>query len=188
MPILAAGLMMQEVCFYARGGQGAVLAAKLLVQAAVAEGLYGQAVPLFGGERRGAPVYSFARISDRPVRVRSQVREPDVLVVLDRGLLGSLPFRLKGGGLLLANSPQRPPVEAGRLWWVDATSIARRRGLVVAGWPVVNTAMLGALARAWGLVRLESVRGAILETWPGELGRLNAAAAEDAYREVRGGG
>lgn len=133
-------------------------------------------------------MYSFARISDKPVRMRSQIREPDVLIVLDRALLKAIPFKVKNGGLLLANTPFKPEVPVERVFWVDATAIARRLGLVVAGWPVVNTAMLGALARTWGLVSLKSVREATLSAWSGRLGELNARAAEEAYEGVMGVG
>jgi len=179
--------MLWEACFHGRGGQGAVVAARLFVEAAVLEGLWGQAYPTFGGERRGAPVSAYVRVSDAPVRLRSPVREPDALVVFDRALLPSLGLRVKEGGFLLVNSPQPPPAE-GRVYWVDATGIAKRYGLVVAGWPVVNTAMLGALARVSGLVALESLKKAILGAWSGRLGEANAGAAEEAYREVRGVG
>ena len=115
------------------------------------------------------------------------MREPDALVIFDKALLPSLSLKVKESGFLLANSPSEPQV-AGKVYWVDATGIAKRHGLVVAGWPVVNTAMLGALARVSGLVSLESLKGAILRTWSGRLGEANARAAEDAYREVRGFG
>jgi pyruvate ferredoxin oxidoreductase gamma subunit len=113
------------------------------------------------------------------------VREPDALVVFDKALLPSLSLKVKESGFLLVNSPSEPQAER-RVYWVDATAIAKRHGLIVAGWPVVNTAMLGALAKVWGSVNLESVKRAILETWSGRLGEANARAAEDAYREVRG--
>lgn len=177
--------MLWEACFYGRGGQGAVVAARLLVQAAMFEGLWGQAYPTFGGERRGAPVSAYVRVSDVPVRVRSPVREPDALVIFDKALLSSLSLKVKESGFLLANSTSEPQA-VGKVYWVDATGIAKRHGLVLAGWPVVNTAMLGALAKVSGLVSLESVKRAILETWSGRLGEANARAAEDAYREVKG--
>ncbi|RLF06072.1 MAG: pyruvate synthase [Thermoprotei archaeon] len=181
--------MLYEVCLQGRGGQGAAMAARVLVQAACLEGLWGQAFPLFGGERRGAPVYAFARISDRPVRLHSRVYTPDAVIVLDRALIEAMGVRVKEGGLLLVNSPARPhSVNAAkaRIFWVDATSIATQLGLVIAGWPVVNTAMLGAFARASGLVKLSSLREAIRMTWRGELGEVNARAAERGYEEVMG--
>jgi len=179
--------LLYEVCLQGRGGQGAAMAARVLVQAACLEGLWGQAFPLFGGERRGAPVYAFARVSDRPVRLHSQVYRPDAVIILDRALIRAMRVRVKEGGLLLVNSPARPDgvdtVEA-RVFRVDATSIAVRLGLVIAGWPVVNTAMLGAFAKVSGLVKLSSLKEAIRMTWRGELGEVNARAAEDGYREV----
>ena len=178
--------MLYEVCFHARGGQGAVLAAKLLILAASIEGLWGQAFPLFGGERRGAPVFSFARISDKPVRVRSRIRKPDALLVFDRTLLGGRLPELKEEGLAIVNSPSKPSLAAARVYWVDATAIAVKHGLMVAGWPAVNTAMLGAFAKASGIIGLESLVAAIKHTWTGELGEANAAAAEEAFRKVVG--
>ncbi len=113
------------------------------------------------------------------------MREPDALVIFDKALLSSHSLKVKESGFLLANSLSEPQA-AGRVYWVDATGIAKRYGLVLAGWPVVNTAMLGALAKVSGLVSLESVKRAILETWSGRLGEANARAAEDAYHEVKG--
>lgn len=179
---------MYEVCLQGRGGQGAAMAARVLVQAACLEGLWGQAFPLFGGERRGAPVYAFARISDRPVRLHSRVYEPDAVVALDELLLRATGVDIRRGGLLLVNSPAKPKIDVGeaKVFWLNATSIALRLGLVVAGWPVVNTAMLGAFARASGLVSLGSLKEAIHVTWRGELGEANARAAEEGYRRVMG--
>lgn len=178
--------MLYEVCFNARGGQGAVIAARLLVHAACLSGLWGQAFPLFGGERRGAPVFSYARISDKPVRLRSQIREPDALLVFDRSLAGSS-VKVKEGGLVLVNSPSRPQVAHAKVYWLDATSIAKKYGLVFAGWPAVNSAMLGAFARVTSIVAINDVVEAIKSVWAGTLGDLNARAAEEAYREVVGG-
>jgi pyruvate ferredoxin oxidoreductase gamma subunit len=71
-----------------RGGQGAVTSAELVAQAGISEGKYAQAFPSFGPERRGAPVLAFNRISSKePIRVRAEIREPDVVIVLDPGLL-----------------------------------------------------------------------------------------------------
>ncbi|WP_460124588.1 2-oxoacid:acceptor oxidoreductase family protein [Stetteria hydrogenophila] len=179
---------MVEVRFHGRGGQGAVTAANLLVEAAVLEGKYAQAFPHFGAERRGAPVVAFARISDRPIDRHSQVRSPDVAVVLDPVLFSLVDVTegLKPGGVVVVNSPSRPrELKAGRVVCVDATGIARSLGLVVAGWPVVNTGILGALVKATGLVSLESVVKAIKSRWPGSLGEANAEAATRAYEEAR---
>jgi len=178
-----------ELRFHGRGGQGAVTAANILASAAVLEGKYAQAFPYFGAERRGAPVEAYARISDRPIQRHSQVREPDIVVILDPEIpkLVDVTRGLKPDGVIVFNGVNSP-VEGGswRAWCVNATKIARELGLVVSGWPVVNTAMLGALVRATGLLKLESVEKAILEYFSGkgEIGKLNALAARRAYEEA----
>ncbi|MEM3138059.1 MAG: 2-oxoacid:acceptor oxidoreductase family protein, partial [Thermofilaceae archaeon] len=158
--------MLYEVCFNARGGQGAVIAARLLVHAACLSGLWGQAFPLFGGERRGAPVFSYARISDKPIRLRSQIREPNALLVFDRSLMeGSI--KVKENGVVLVNSPSRPQVGHAKVYWLDATSIAKKHNLVIAGWPAVNSAMLGAFAKVTGIVAINDLVKAIKSVWTG---------------------
>ncbi|MEB3805977.1 MAG: 2-oxoacid:acceptor oxidoreductase family protein [Desulfurococcales archaeon] len=180
--------MLVEIRFHGRGGQGAVTAANLLANAAVREGKYAQAFPYFGAERRGAPVVAFARISDRPIETHSRIENPDVVVVLDPKLfeLADVTVGLKDDGVIVANARERPPITGNyRVYCVDATSIALRLGLVVSGWPVVNTVMLGALAKALGLVKLESVIDAVMEQFPGRIGELNAEAIREAARQVR---
>ena len=152
------------------------------------EGKYAQAFPYFGAERRGAPVEAYARVSDRPIERHSQVREPDIVVVLDPTIfeLVDVTRGLKPGGVIVVNS-ENPPVKGGgwKVWCVNATKIALDLGLVVSGWPVVNTSMLGALARATGLVSVESVDKSIRSYFHGKLGELNAEAARRAYSEAR---
>ena len=178
-----------ELRFHGRGGQGVVTAAQLLVDAALREGKWGQAIPLFGAERRGAPVVAYARISRRPLTLHSGIRRPDAVVILDPYVLKlvNVVEGLKEGGAVVINSPEPPTELLGRgyrVFYVNATRIALRLGLVVAGWPVVNTAMLGAVARALGVVGIESVISVVKEQWPGRLGELNAKAALQAFEEV----
>ncbi len=181
-----------ELRFHGRGGQGAVTAATLLVRAAMIEGKWGQSIPSFGAERRGAHVLAFARIAEKPIPVHSMVRRPHVVVVLDPSLVYVESERVKvvrgirPGGVVVANAPRPPRLETGaRLYTVNATRIAEELGLVVAGWPVVNTAMLGALAKATGVVSIDSVVEAILGYWSGRVAELNAEAARRAYQETR---
>jgi len=180
--------LLVEIRFHGRGGQGAVTAANLLADAAVREGKYAQAFPYFGAERRGAPVVAFARISDRPIEIHSKIENPDIIVVLDPKLfeLTDVTAGLKDGGIVVANSPRRPPVdEKYRVFCVDATRIARELGLIVSGWPVVNTTMLGAFVKATGIVGIDSVIEAIKNEFSGKLGELNAEAARRALEETR---
>ncbi|KPJ56001.1 MAG: hypothetical protein AMJ42_05910, partial [Deltaproteobacteria bacterium DG_8] len=97
---------MIEVRFHGRGGQGAVTSAELVALAAISEGKYAQSFPSFGPERRGAPVQSFTRVSDQPIRLRSGIKEPDVVVVLDPALIvvGGVLSGLKENGILVVNT------------------------------------------------------------------------------------
>ena len=126
---------LREIRIHGRGGQGGVTAAQLIAEAAFREGKHVVAFPFFGAERRGAPVKAFARISDEPIYVRSQVYEPDVVLVLDPSLLGLVDVTegLKEDGIVVLNSPKRPQeIDIGpyRVATVDATGIAIELGPV----------------------------------------------------------
>ena len=181
---------MIEVRFHGRGGQGAVVAAELLAQAAFLDGRIPQSFPFFGVERRGAPVTSYARLDRGPIGVRASITSPDLVVVLEPGLLRTQPVTdgLKPGGLLLVNSPRSPaeiPLSvAGRVATVDATRIALARKLGSPTLPIVNTAVLGALARASGIVSIASVERAIEQFVPARIAE-NRLAALDGYASVQ---
>lgn len=166
------------------------MAAELLAQAAFLEGKHPQSFPFFGVERRGAPVTAFTRIDDEPIGVRTSVTSPDIVVVLDPSLIKSINVTagLKPDGLLLVNSPKEPPefetVFPGRVATVDATGIALAHGLGTRATPIVNTCLLGALARAAGIVRLESVLKAIERHVPAKR-EENRDAAKAAAEGVR---
>jgi 2-oxoacid:acceptor oxidoreductase gamma subunit (pyruvate/2-ketoisovalerate family) len=184
--------VLKEIRIHGRGGQGSVTAAELLAHAAFTEGKWVQAFPYFGAERRGAPVKAFARISDKPILVHSQVYSPDYVIVLDHAIykVADVTEGLKQDGIVILNTRKRPE-EFGfrncRVATVDATGIALELNLLVAGLPVVNTSIVGAFAKATGEVKLSSVLGAINETWLGGAGEKNARAAELAYeRMVKG--
>jgi len=175
----------RELRIHGRGGQGAVIASKLLAAALFHEGRSVQSFPAFGVERRGAPVTAFLRVADGPIRLRCEVTSPDDIVVLDPTLLGAVDVTagLKPGGLVLVNGTRLPPACPGleRFWvvLVDASAVARRHGLGSPTQPIVNTAILGAFARASGLVSLESVLAAIREEVPMQTD-ANVAAAREA--------
>lgn len=181
--------VLKEIRIHGRGGQGAVTAAQLLAHAAFLEGKWVQAFPYFGAERRGAPVKAFARISDEPILVHSQVYNPDYIIVLASKLheVVDVTEGLKKDGVIIMNTRKKPE-EIGLKDWriatVDATDIALELDLLVSGLPVVNTSILGAFAKATGEVQLESVLKAIKITWSGSAGEKNAKAAELAYERL----
>ena len=185
--INTAGLV--EIRWHGRGGQGAVTSAELLAKAAIDEGKYAQAFPSFGPERRGAPVLAFDRISDKePIRVRAEITEPDAVVVLDSGLIRivNVSSGLKEDGMIIMNtrrSLEDITDEFGNKWGlavVDATKIARE----LLGVNIVNTTMLGALLRAKGVVKLESLSEP-LEARFGRLAERNINAMKRAFEETK---
>ncbi len=166
-----------------------MMAAQSLADAAVRAGFYAHAFPYFGAERRGAPVQAYARIDTEKVRTKSQVHEPDLLVIMDESLsdLNNIAAGLKPGGKVVMNTTHRPEeVDLGagvdaECGTVDATAVA----LEVLKMPVVNTAMLGALSKVWDEVPLDTVVEAIEDRFGEKLGSragvLNGEAARMAY-------
>lgn len=181
--------MLKEIRIHGRGGQGSVTAAEVLAHAAFLEGKWVQAIPLFGAERRGAPVKAFARVSSEPILVHSQVYSPDYVIVLDPYIYKFVDVAegLKKNGVLVINTKKKPE-EIGLSGWkvatIDATGIALELNLLVAGLPVVNTSILGAFAKATDEVKLNSVLKVVRETWTGAAGEKNAKATELAYERL----
>jgi 2-oxoacid:acceptor oxidoreductase gamma subunit (pyruvate/2-ketoisovalerate family) len=181
---------MIEIRFHGRGGQGAVIASKVLAAALFAEGKDVQSFPAFGVERRGAPVTAFLRFDDEPILLRCEITAPDDLIVLDPTLVEAVDVTtgLKEGGSILINSDRTPDGYADlaarfRIATVDAAAIARRHGLGSKTQPIVNTAILGAFAAASGMVGLDAVCAAIADEVPVKAAE-NVAAAREAAGKV----
>lgn len=184
---------MYEIRFHGRGGQGGQMAAQTYALAAVMEDNYAVSFPFFGAERRGAPVMAFTRVDKDVIRIKTQIYEPDYVVVLDETLLETVDVLkgLKEDGMVVINTARRPEeVQLSRevnCATVDATSIS----LELLGRPITNTSMLGALARATGEVSMESIERAIMEKFGGKLGteagEKNARAARKAYQDLQVG-
>ena len=178
---------MIEIRWHGRGGQGAVTSVELLALAAIEEGKYAQGFPSFGPERRGAPVAAFNRVDDRQIKIRSGIYHPDVVIVLDEGLVGlvNVAEGLKAEGILIiSTSKTRADVEKAlnhkcRLGIVHGLAIARQE----LGVTIVNTTMLGALIRATGVVKLDSMQVPVGHRF-GRLAQKNLTAMKRAYDEV----
>jgi pyruvate ferredoxin oxidoreductase gamma subunit len=183
---------MFAVRIHGRGGQGAVTAAEMLSVAAFDEGRHAQAFPTFGSERTGAPVVSFCRIDDRPIRLREPISRPDALIVQDPTLLHQVDLfaGLRPSGYLLVNT-SRTLAELGlaelasaldvrRVATVPATELAREH----LGRPLPNAALLGGFAALTGQVSLRAVCDAIRARFGGVVGEGNVKAAEAAHDHV----
>lgn len=162
--------------------------AELLSVAAFMEGHYSQAFPTFGSERAGAPVTAFCRVSDRPIRTRSPITTPDVVIVQDPTLvhLPEVFAGLKAGGLAIINSA-RPPgslgldqLGIGEVITVPATELA----LAHLGRPLPNAVLLGGLAALSEMVGLEALLSAINQRFEPGLASANGSAAAEAFRLV----
>ena len=178
---------MIEIRFHGRGGQGAVTSAELTALAAIEQGKYAQAFPSFGPERRGAPVMAFVRVSDKPIRTREKIYEPDVVVVLDPTLLEivNVGAGLKNDGVVVLNSAKSAEEirEASgiksKLALVDATRIAMES----MGVPITNTTLLGAMLKATDLLPISALEGPLQERF-GRIAAKNIVAFHRAYEET----
>ena len=180
-----------EIVFHGRGGQGSVTAANLLVAAALKDGNKGvQAFPFFGAERRGAPVRAFARISGDEIHLRSEIYNPDTVIVLDESIMDIVDVLkgLKKDGTILINTRKKPEEfdfsKKFNVATVDATGIALKHKILVGGIPVVNTPILGAIPRILKRVTLKSIQGVVKGKWKAELASINVKATQDAFDEV----
>ncbi len=187
--------VLTEIRWHARGGQGAVTAAKLVAELALGQGKYFQAFPEYGPERSGAPIVAFTRVSDEPIRLYCGVEHPGIVVVLDPSLLSAIDV-MKGappGAILLVNSEMEPSelrehygLKGGRLFTIPATRIA----IETIRRPIPNTPMVGALTRITGLFPIESVveflRADFGKKFPPKVVEGNISAITRAYEEVKG--
>jgi pyruvate ferredoxin oxidoreductase gamma subunit len=151
-----------EIRWHGRGGQGVVTAGKLLAETALGTGQYFQAFPDYGPERMGAPIKAYTRLSPEPINLHCQIEEPDIVLVLDPTLLGTVPVTegLEEGGVLLVNTPKSPAeirkmtgFKTGKVFTVDASHIA----IEEIGREITNTPMIGALAKATGLFEIDDL-------------------------------
>jgi len=185
-------MLLTEIRWHGRAGQGVVTASRMFGQAALLDGKHAQAFPEFGPERAGAPVLGFTRVSDESITIHSQIYNPGVVVVLDPTLLRTVNVcdGLAKGGAIIINTDRKPEelrkelgVKNAQTYTVNATKIA----LEELGRPVFSTAMLGALAKVAPVTSLDSVLKVISERFPGEVGKRNVEAIKRAYKEVVGG-
>ncbi len=179
---------MIEIVFHGTGGQGVVVAAKLLADAVAKSGYRSQSFAAYGGERRGGKVESFLRVSEDEMTVHSKIYEPDYIIIVNENLAKdpAIAAGLKKGGLVLINSAQPPENFAAlgdvRIQTINANQIAAENGVLLpSGLPVVNTTVAGVVAALVPLIGMEQLAEAIREGGiPSP--EKNIKAALDAYR------
>lgn len=180
---------MNEIRFHGRGGQGTVVASILLAKAFFEAGFYVQTFPLFGVERRGAPVEAYLRLDKEKILIRSNIYTPDHIVVQDIKLLEIVDVTkgLKPGGSILMNArflPKNTESFSGfKLAFVNADHIAADNGLGTRTHPIINTAMIGAFARVLEMPPLDRVISAIINDIHMKTDQ-NVMAARQAFESV----
>lgn len=178
---------MIEIRIHGRGGQGSVTMAELIAEAVFYDGKFSQAFPNFGVERRGAPVAAYVRIDDKYIRLRSQVYNPNFVIIQDPSLIGGVNVfaGLEKGATVLVNSSKMPEnidlPKGVTIKVVSGTDLAMQ----IIGKPIINTILLGAFAGLSGLISIESVEKAIRERFKGEIGDKNVEAARKGYEMIK---
>lgn len=175
---------MEEIRFHGRGGQGVVSGAQAMVKALVSDGVFAHFIPFFGVERKGSPVFGYARINENPIRRKSLIYEPNCVVILDDTLFDEVPVfaGLKPGSFVIINTVKcidafKFPENAAVVGIVDANSIASS----CTGREIPNTAMLGALAKITGFLNVESMQRKVRENF----GDKNVEAFKEAFRTTK---
>jgi len=182
---------MQEIRFHGRGGQGAVVASKIIATALTQEGNFAQAIPEFGVERRGAPVVAYLRVDSDKIWIRSKIYNPDHLLVLDPTLIDAVDITsgLKKGGVIVINSDKSPEhykelTKNFVVATVDGSEIAVKNGIGSRTAPIVNTAMLGGLNKALNLVKQETLLEVVRKISPVKP-ENNVKATQEAYDNTK---
>lgn len=181
----------KEIRWHGRGGHGIVSTSNILCEMAVLKGYYAQSIPVFGAERRGAPTRASTRISDKPIYRRSEVKEPDIVVVTDSTLFNIVdPLNgLKGDGVVIVNVDNVDKLGEDvrskyRVIPVNAIDISLKVGLTVGGIPVVTIPLLGALIKVLGIIDLDTAIRVLRSKWEGGLAEKNIKALEMALEVV----
>ncbi|MHA1207094.1 MAG: 2-oxoacid:acceptor oxidoreductase family protein [Candidatus Hodarchaeales archaeon] len=187
---------MIDIRLHGRGGQGVMTSSYLIAEAALLEDKYVHAFPTFGPERSGAPIAAFARISDEKFYVKTEVYEPDIVVVQDPSLLSQIDVTsgLQEGGIILINTddPNKDTVKAikekrpdAKIHTVNATRIAKEE----IGLSVTNTAILGALCKITEntIIKVQMLETAIQNRFKGKgaIAEKNIRAIKRSYTEVK---
>lgn len=189
---------MIEIRWHGRGGQGAKTASLLLADAAFNTGKYIQGFPEYGPERMGAPITAYNRISDTPIRIHSNIYEPDYVVVVDDSLIGAVDVTsgLKDNGAIVINTNEdidslREKLNgfSGKIYTIDASKISLE--CLKANFP--NTAMLAAVVNITKIMSKEELVDNMKDAFSHKFAKKpeviepNIEALLRGYDEIKGG-
>jgi pyruvate ferredoxin oxidoreductase gamma subunit len=188
------GSKVKEIRWHARGGQGAVTAAKMLAEMALSKGLYFQAFPEYGPERMGAPIQCFNRLSEEPIYTYCGVTSPEIVIIVDPSLCDVIDFTagLAENGQIAINTGECPAtvtekynLQGYKVMTVDATRIS----MEALGRSMPNVPMLGALLKITQLITEDEACDFITESFGHKFSQKvvngNIAALKAAFQEVQ---
>jgi len=178
---------MKEIRIHARAGQGAITTAAILGEAYFKEGMYPYAFPSFGAARMGAPMNAFVRVDSKPVLLRSQIYEPDYVIVVDATLMrGFNCFSgLKDGGIAIINAKEGDEVPSLNAKQKKIVIPANDIAMKTIGRPLGNTTLIGAYAAATGEIKLDTLIEAVRERFKDKALEGNIAAVRQGYEFVK---
>lgn len=178
---------MREIRIHARAGQGAITTASLLGYAYFLKGMYPYAFPYFGAARMGAPMNAFVRVDSKPVRLRSQIYEPDYVIVVDSTLMRGFNcfLGLKEDGIAIVNEREGIEVPKVKVKQKVFTIPANDIALKTIGRPLGNTALLGAFCAATKEFELDVLLEAINKRFSGKVKEGNIEAVKQGYEFIK---
>lgn len=179
---------MKEIKVIGRGGQGAKTAAEIIAKIALTKGKFIQSFPEYGAERQGAPVFAYTRIDDKEIRIHSEIKNPDVIAIIDPTLITPRFIEgIKPDGIIIANTQMTPDqvrkhlnIKLKNVYTVDATTIS----IKYIGKNMPNTPILGAISKATGLFTLAEVEKEIKSKFEKKIGPEYTKKNIDSIREA----
>ena len=178
---------MKEIRLHGRGGMGTAKGAEMLTSSFICDNKFAASFPMYGAERRGAPLTAFCRFDETPIMEKTQIYSPDCLILFDPRMItmAEVYNGLKLGSTLLLNYPQpiltSPYPNIKILGVVDATKIA----IEVIGIPATNTCLLGAFAAITGWVSLDAIFLALEDYFEGTALAKNITCAQRGFQEAK---
>ncbi len=182
-----------QIRIHSRGGQGAKTAAQIIAEASIEEGEFAQAFSEYGPERSGAPMKTFLRISKKPINLYSDVRTPDMVVVLDPSLLLNVDVTegLADGGIVIVNTckdieslKKELSKKDCKIYTIDAKGIAMR----IIGRDLPNTAIMGSIIKLVPLIpyehAIEETREKFEKKLSEEMVEKNVEALKEGYKSI----
>lgn len=184
---------MKEIKVIGRGGQGGKTAAEIIAKINLNKGKFIQSFPEYGAERQGAPVFAYARIDEKPIRLYCNIKNPDIIIIIDPTLIkNDMIEGIKEDSILIANTPHTPDeirqklnLSSQKIYTIDATAIS----IKYLGKNIPNTPILGAFAKATDIFTVKDIEEEIRHKFEKKIGpemtQKNIDSIKEAFEGVK---